>query len=736
MGGKKPTIGYQYFMGMHVVVCQGDGAEVIKVDMGNREVWSGNVSTNSRVYWDKPNLFGGKKKEGGVQGYVDYMFGAQDQPQNSYLQSKIRPDIPAYRRVLSLVLNKCYLASMSPYLKPMKVWVRRFHKDWYAEKAVVNTHHSNPAHIIHECITNNDWGMGWSSSIIDDTSFRACADTLYAEGMGLSLVWRREAPIEDFLGMVLDHINATIYIDPATGTFKLKLIRDDYVVEDLPVFDESNIIRLNSYERPSMSETVNELSVKYADGNDDEQVVTVHNLANVQAQGAIVSQTREYPGIPTSELATRVALRDLRSLSSALAKIQIVCNRDAWDLGIGDPFVFSWPVHGIQSLVMRVINIQMQGDREGNFYLDAMEDVFGLPAAGYLGTQGSDWVDPVGDAQVVQHLALLEVPYGELARRYDPEDFANITSTSSQVAVLAAKNTGSDLNVSLHSGANIGAETNDDDENIEHAPWGRLSVGIDQANTSIELSSNVGFDFLLELPIAAVIGDEIVEITAIDNLTLTVVRGVFDSVPEVHAAGESIFALDYADAYEDEERAKGETVWYRPVNVNGVGVSSWAASPSVSIAIDARQDKPYVPGNVKVNGEWWPSTVIDDIAITWSNRDRDTPGQPINWYDASDNPEAGVTVTVTLRKQSDNSVVHQETGITGNSFTYTLVDELIENGVYTAAFILEISAERGGLESHFTFRHQFVRTFTSTGEGLDLTTADDGQAIFDLLNGV
>jgi hypothetical protein len=42
----------------------------------------------------------------------------------------------------------------------------------------------NPAHIIRECLTDTNWGMGYPESDIDDVSFTAAANTLYSESNG------------------------------------------------------------------------------------------------------------------------------------------------------------------------------------------------------------------------------------------------------------------------------------------------------------------------------------------------------------------------------------------------------------------------------------------------------------------------------------------------------------------------------------------------------------------------
>ena len=82
----------------------------------------------------------------------------------------------------------------------------------------------NPAHIIRECLTDTNWGMGYPESDIDDVSFTAAADKLYSESMGISMLWSQQTSIEDFVEEIIRHIDAALYVDRTTGKFVLKPI--------------------------------------------------------------------------------------------------------------------------------------------------------------------------------------------------------------------------------------------------------------------------------------------------------------------------------------------------------------------------------------------------------------------------------------------------------------------------------------------------------------------------------
>ncbi len=99
--------------------------------------------------------------------------------------------------------------------------------------------------------------------------------------------------------------------------FTLTLICDDYDPDALDLFDESNTLTLDSFERRGWGKTVNEISVVYQDRDDNtDKTITVHDIGNIQIQGGVVTQTVQYPGISNADLAARVALRDLRAAAS------------------------------------------------------------------------------------------------------------------------------------------------------------------------------------------------------------------------------------------------------------------------------------------------------------------------------------------------------------------------------------------------------------------------------------
>jgi|GEM_PF-1038787 len=157
MGGKsqKQTTGYKYRLGGHQVICMGPIDKVTQIRVKDLVAWQGN-STGSSIYIDAEHLFGGSKEPitkpgfsggdnseaNGVSGTVDIMMGGRTQPKNNYLMRMLGNVIPAFRGVVSAVLNQCYIGN-SEYPEAWSFLGTRIHTkewgepQWYDAKAEI-----------------------------------------------------------------------------------------------------------------------------------------------------------------------------------------------------------------------------------------------------------------------------------------------------------------------------------------------------------------------------------------------------------------------------------------------------------------------------------------------------------------------------------------------------------------------------------------------------------------------
>lgn len=384
------VVGYRYYLGLHYVLCYGPVDAFLRWQWDDKTAWSGSRTTSGTEYIDLPKLFGGKNGEGGLQGYFDVMMGEQSQTINTYLNANWThgATMPAYRGVLSVVWKGGYVGR-SQYLKPVSFVVKRAAAGWESGTAWNATDVEvdggmNPAHLVYQLLTDSTFGYGEPTASIDEANFGEAADTFVAENFGLNIQWVRSEEIGEMLAEVCSHAGMVLNQDPTTGQYVLKLLRGDYVAGDLDLIDEDTVIEMIRYSRQGWGETVNEVTVLYTDpASFNTTGVTVHDLGNIRAQGRVVSQSINFPGIRNHDVAATVAARELAQRSTPLGRGTIRCSRRAWRYQQGDVFRFSWEKEGIVEVVHRVMAIRKGTLEDGSIEIDIAEDIFGIATATY-----------------------------------------------------------------------------------------------------------------------------------------------------------------------------------------------------------------------------------------------------------------------------------------------------------------------------------------------------------------
>lgn len=748
MGGrrKKQTVGYRYRIGMHLVLCQGPVDAVQEIQVGDRSAWgdASRVPLPSghglgRLSIDRPTLFGGDEREGGVVGEVDVLSGDATQGRNDYLMSRLGAAIPAFRGVLSIVARKILFAANNPYLKPWAVRVRRFTAGWHGEpwmpwNAEVRTWDAdtgtsltvgmNPAHILVQCLTDPHWGMGYPQSTLG-ASFWNAAWALESEGFGLNLLWTRQQPIEAFIGQVLDHVGGILYLDPEQGTFELKLLRDDYWIEGLPLLGPDEIVRVERFERAQWGELPNEITVVYTDwATAKEATVSVQNLAAIQLQGGVINQRRDYPGVNFGPLAARLALRDLRALGSPLARMTLTVAPGALERPPlpGDVFLLHWPRLGIERMVVRVTGIDTGTLGATEWRIEAVEDVFGMGQT-VLSPPPPRAEEPTIEPLPPALVLAVEVPYWELARRLSRAELDYLTDTDTYVGALAAAGGQGQLNWQLATVASSGDLAPVAGE--DYAPL----LTLDAALLASEADALAVSVTAVSQPQRLAVGDyaylvdaagqirEAVAILAFDATagTVDLARGVLDTTPQAHPAGTRLIGVGEWLAAETTERAPGESVFVAaiPRTSTDQGDAVLAANGQ-PLVLTGRQARPYPPGRIRLNGQREPAVVAGDLTLTWAHRDRTQQTAYLVQQDEGDiGPEPGTTYTVRLRDRN-GVLVRTQSGIAGNTWTWDVASAAADAGSAGDTVTIEIEAERDGLTS---WQAQ-TRTTDRTGYGL------------------
>lgn len=709
-GGKSVKVGYRYFFGIHMLVSRGEVDELVEIKVGGKTAWSGSVTSNASLQINAPELFGGDDGEGGIQGRLDVMMGGPTQSVNAALASMLGGLVPAFRGMFTLFYDGL-VTSMNPYPKPWTFRVRRALKGWdgpvwYPEKAVITLTDPetggaikamNPAHILYELETNHDWGRGKDRSRLDDAAFRAAADQLYSEGLGLCLRWVRTDSIDSFAGSVLDHIAGNLFTSRNTGLRKLTLVRSDYVVDNLPHFaPEKGLLEIQEDDNSAGADAANEVVVTWRNPIDNsKRPARERNLAAIRAAGGrVISVATEYIGLPTYDLAARIAKRDLRAKVSA-KRWKLVLDRRGRDIEPGAAFRFSAPARGLSNIVVRAGRVDDGTLEKGAITITAVLDVFGMPATTFSAPPPSGWVPPNSTPQAVTTRALAEVTWRDLVQSMDAANLQLLDASTCFLGVLAARPTGLSLGYQLQT--RVGSAAFETRAGGDFCPTAVLVAALPQAAgaVTIGLSSGVDLD-LVRVGSTALVDSEVVRVDALDvgAMTVTLARGCVDSVPADHVAGARIWFFDDFSGVDPTEYTSGTAVEARLLTHTSSGLLDPVLASTISLTLTGRSARPYPPGKLQIGGAAYPAVFTGDVVLTWAHRDRLLQAdQVVDTVQGSIGPEPGTTYEVEVYNQS-NALVHSQTGISATTYT-------VPSGLFSTAtrLTVRVYSRRGGLRS-------------------------------------
>ena len=718
--GEDIVIGYKYFLGLHIVICHyNPHITILHLSFGDRfvaarETEDGplieSVEASGRYYLDSPELFGGEKKEGGVQGYVDIMFGEPNQPQNAYLQEKLGAEIPAFRGVLSAVFNQCYLTSMTPYPKAMSVTLQAGISSGLATSAIMPDGSVNTISAIMALLTNTSWGLGYPASSINKQNFQYAADTIDDEEMGVSFALVDQEPIRDTIQMLLNHANGMLYTDPKTGKFCIKLLRADWNPDFVPVLNETNIIKLDSFERPGYAEMVNEIVVKYRpQGTDKDDSVTVQNLGLIQAQGGVVPETVSYPAFDTARKASRMGQTLLRQKSTPLARLKATVNLDAKDFTIGDVFKFQWAAYNIDAVYFRILKINYGDPLNQSISIDAVEDVFGISSIedDYINPQESGWIDEAVNPLANLYTVVWEAPYIDLVNKLSQSQLSGLDATSGFIEAISGVPAQYSTDYEFWTAEGVSGAFKRATQST-YCPHAKLELSIGGLQSTFTITDFKGSLIPLDLHRYAMIGDEIVRVDSLDleTMTVTVGRGCMDTVPASHTETARIYFVDIYKALDITEYSAGQLIKgkVRP-NVGGEQLALNAA-PEHQVLMKSRAVAPYPPAQVKINGGTIYTganlsiSAVTQITISWVHRDRTIISELLDHTAASVGPESGTTYT--LKFYVGAVLKHTASGLTGTSYTWASesADSGLPDGEYNSAVRVTLESVRDGINSY------------------------------------
>lgn len=574
----------------------------------------------------------------------------------------------------------------------------------------------NPAHVILQCLTDGDFGMGASRTALDLASFEAAADTLLGELLGISVLWVQQTSIEEFVNDILDHIDATLFVNPSTGLITIKLIRDDYDPDTLPLLDETNATLL-SFQRKAQGELVNEIVVSWTNPqNEQEESVTWQDNAGIRIlDGAIVSDTRNYYMLRRADLAQQLAVRESRAAGAPLATAEVDANRSAGSFVPGGVCKIASPEHEIGTLTMRIVNIGYGKPGDSTVRLSLVEDVFAFPQAQIVDAPPASEHDPaVPDPEPADHQAVMTLPFF-LAAAVAP---AGVEYPDVLAGILAATDGTASHEYELvgevvDPAGNLVEEGLGIREFVARAvlpvAWGReATTAIAQSALTISTGDGPVEGGLVVIgPAPGEVFDETLAelglVATIDGGTITIRRGVLDTVPRAWPAGTALWFVSLETEIHDEVlRAAASNVTYKLLPFTGSGQLPESEAPELTGTLTERPHLPFRPADVSVAGVAFDvvdAVGLDPVPVAWSERNRLTEdAQILAWSDATVTAEIGQTTIVDVLRLHDRVLVSRFDALTGTTL------DLPASGTGDAfdgldVALVRVSSERDSLEA-------------------------------------
>lgn len=418
------VVNVRYYMGMHFGLAQAH-CDVVQMWAEDRCVYptlddpesfasEGVVSFS----YDAVNLWGGGLRGGGVDGTCEVLKGASDQAENAYLTLQLSADLnsgevmPRFKHFTSIVhrgTTGIYGGGaywgVNPRFPIMSYVLRRRtkHHDgtamWYSAKAQIGTHDLNVVHAIREWLVSAVIGAGIDSSLIDETSFQAAADTCYTENLGISFTYMpNDRPVGELIKEAEDIMDGVLYFDHATNKYKIEMARDTYTVGDLDLFTEDDF-EIERFFRPTYGWVPSVTQVHYTNRASAERTMAEAKDSAARAlQSAVpIVQSFDYMMIHDDTMATAVAAREQRHTSAMPAAITLLAKRTMYDLHRGSVFKISHPSlteKNIEYMVVRVLKRNRGKLKDGRLAIDVVQDVYSSASVVFGNAPATNWVQP------------------------------------------------------------------------------------------------------------------------------------------------------------------------------------------------------------------------------------------------------------------------------------------------------------------------------------------------------
>lgn len=256
-GGGSPdpyVSGYKYYMSWAVGIVAGPIDILYTIYRNEDIVWMGELELP---------VSGGQETiviEG--MGSAIFYFGTADQVANSDVGELIGDETlnSPYRNFCWCFFDDCYIGEFNR-CPTMKFVLGKHPVIAFSGDNVIQTYDYNPIHAIWYIFHDL---AGLPEAWLHTADFLSAATVLATETRGVCCLFMQQQNALNYLESINNHIDGIIRYG-SDGKFHPKLIREDYVVDDLPLIDEDKMLEDPTLNRKSWIDTVNEMKVQYTE---------------------------------------------------------------------------------------------------------------------------------------------------------------------------------------------------------------------------------------------------------------------------------------------------------------------------------------------------------------------------------------------------------------------------------------------------------------------------------------
>lgn len=645
--------GFRYFVGMQHALCEGplDGTDdgLLRVWIGDDEVWSyiddnGSIPVGHGDSFtiNEPDLFGGEDLgQGGVVGTLEFFAGTDSQLASSYLstfqQHATTLATPAYRNTAYCApLTDAPLVGTSPSIAPWFFELRRIPDGLSLGTDALIDGGANPANVLYEVLTNDNWGRANDPSTIDTASFAAAGATLAAEGNGFSFLLEQVEELEDLILRIQEQCDLVLRQNITTGLYEIKLVRADYDPNTVPEMNVSNIVETRRWTQSTWEGVSNAVRTPFRDAEDNYKDTAGYDqdLSTFRMLGRHRTATLRHPGVKRGTLATSLASRELRTVAQPQADGEWIVDRSLFGVQAGDVVAFTLDRLGANRIPIRIRSVNYNRLLEGEIRISGSQDVF-FQAAGTFDPPGpSDWTPPADN--------LVDVPVDERVVIEAPRAITSrsplLLSPEVDVVFVAARQQGTEASFLVYQRNGFGTPAGAFAQTAQSFFFvliGELAGALTASETnpvsSVTLTATPDSqaDLLLALPsltdlvslgsnleTLCLIGDELVLVrdanaSGADVQLVDVYRGIADTVQGDHVAGDKVYLLFAEGGVLTESIPAGNTVDIKILPKSTQGTLAEASATASTLTMDNRTRRPYPPASFTANGNGIDTAAVD-----------------------------------------------------------------------------------------------------------------------------